>query len=123
CPSNPTARGTGSMAQSNYAGCHHDVEAPIDADNHGLLFLNSAIRSEDVPDGRSLTLLLGEFHDAATQGWASGTRATLRNTGSIPNAGAFIVPSLGGARLQPGAPLPPTFVGSFSSRHPGGVNH
>src|SRR5687768_8436499 len=35
---------------STYAGCHHDVEAPIDANNHGVLFLNSAITREDVKD-------------------------------------------------------------------------
>ncbi len=36
---------------SSYAGCHHDVEAPIAADNAGMLFLNSHIRREDVTDG------------------------------------------------------------------------
>ena len=33
-----------SAALSTYAGCHNDVEAPIDVDNHGLLFLNSSVR-------------------------------------------------------------------------------
>ena len=32
---------------SNYAGCHHDAEAPIDADNNGVLFLNSAVARTD----------------------------------------------------------------------------
>jgi hypothetical protein len=70
---------------SNYAGCHHDVESPIDADNRGVLFLNSRITARDVPDA-SHTLFIGEkLGSAADLGWMSGTRATLRNTGTPPN--------------------------------------
>ena len=29
---------------TNYAGCHHPFEAPIDADNSGLFFLNSFLK-------------------------------------------------------------------------------
>ena len=47
CPSYPGPDGP----HSNYAGVHHDVEAPIDADNHGLLFLNSRLPWEDLVDG------------------------------------------------------------------------
>ena len=45
CPSYPGAElsGDGTAAVSTYAGCHHDQEAPIDADNNGLLFLNSKL--------------------------------------------------------------------------------
>ena len=69
---------------SNYAGCHHDVEAPIDVDNHGLLFLNSRLRYRDILDGSTNTILIGEMlPDRDTLGWVSGTRATLRNTGSF----------------------------------------
>ena len=35
----------------SYAGCHHDVEAPIAADNHGVLYLNSHVRFDDITDG------------------------------------------------------------------------
>ena len=67
---------------SNYAGCHHDVEAPIDADNNGVLFLNSSISSRDIPDGASHTIFVGEkLGNELDLGWMSGTRATLRNTG------------------------------------------
>ena len=67
---------------TSYAGVHHDVEAPIAADNHGVLFLNSAVRSEDVTDGTSNTLFVGEkLNDGLDLGWASGTRSSLRNTG------------------------------------------
>jgi len=69
---------------SNYAGCHHDVEAPIDEDNHGVLFLNSRISSRDVTDGTTHTIYVGEkLGSAAELGWMSGTRATLRNTGTM----------------------------------------
>jgi hypothetical protein len=70
---------------SNYAGCHHDIEAPIDADNRGVLFLNSHITAREVADA-SHTLFIGEkLGSAADLGWMSGTRATLRNTGTPPN--------------------------------------
>ena len=116
CPSDQNwLRGGG----CNYAGCHHDVEAPIDADNHGVLFLNSQVRFRDIRDGRSQTIFLGERLITEDElGWLSGTRSTLRNTGTPINATS----RLGGplAALQPvgaagtpqaatgpdGAPLP-----------------
>jgi prepilin-type N-terminal cleavage/methylation domain-containing protein len=82
CPSRMTRSGT-----SSYAGCHHDVDAPIAADNHGVLYLNSSVPYNDIPDGSTQTILLGEMRtDALTLGWASGTRSTLRNTGTPLNA-------------------------------------
>ena len=39
CPSSPTAL----TGYSSYAGVHHDVEAPLDVDNHGVFFLNSGV--------------------------------------------------------------------------------
>jgi prepilin-type N-terminal cleavage/methylation domain-containing protein/prepilin-type processing-associated H-X9-DG protein len=72
---------------SNYAGCHHDVEAPIDANNRGVLFLNSRITRDDLKDGAAYTLFLGEkLVDNFDLGWISGTSSTLRNTGSPLNA-------------------------------------
>jgi prepilin-type processing-associated H-X9-DG protein len=77
--------------QSNYAGCHHDVEAPIDQDNHGVFFLNSSIQPHDVSDGVSHTIFVGEKrNDHYGLGWMSGTRETLRNTGSAINTTAVI---------------------------------
>ena len=76
CPTDfgPT-RDSQRVAMNNYVGVHHDVKAPIAADNHGVLFLNSHVRYEDVTDGLSLTLIVGEtIHDGLGQGWASGTR-------------------------------------------------
>ena len=84
CPSaDPVALGR--PAVSNYVGCHNDVEAPIDVNNHGVLFLNSHISRKDVTDGISYTLYVGEkLTDQDDLGWMSGTRATLRNTGAAP---------------------------------------
>ena len=84
CPSDPGAnRGPTGVAMTNYVGSHNDVEAPIAANNNGVLFLNSAIRYEDITDGSSQTIFLGEkLNDGLGEGWASGTRASLRNSGS-----------------------------------------
>ena len=53
----------------------------IDSNNHGVLYLNSRVRYDEIVDGTTQTILLGEIADAATLGWVSGTRSTLRNTG------------------------------------------
>jgi prepilin-type N-terminal cleavage/methylation domain-containing protein/prepilin-type processing-associated H-X9-DG protein len=130
CPSNPR------FEPSHYAGCHHDVEAMIDATNQGVLYLNSSTRYDDVADGLASTFLLGEIRGSQkTLGWASGTRATLRNTGARINE--FIDP-ISGARpfgsnsvgrnieevleaVDSGA-LSRTVVGGFSSYHPASAN-
>jgi hypothetical protein len=104
------------VAVSNYVGCHHDVEAPIDANNHGMLFLDSRVRFSDIADGSSHTLLISERRGSEGDlGWTSGTRATLRNTSPFPgrdpnNALSF--------RDDP-APQDPLFVGGFDSHHAG----
>ena len=91
---------------SNYAGVHDSREVPIDVDNNGVLFLNSHVRFDDVSDGVSHTLFVGEkLVDPTELGWTSGTRATLRNLGSPIN----YVKGLGNAGLPPG------FEGGFAS--------
>lgn len=111
---------------ASYAGCHHGVEAPIDTTNQGVLFLNSRIASRDVSDGSSFTLMLGEKWLAdADLGWMSGTRATLRNTGTLPNATLETGLERRSYRQQrdekpkTGDPL---YVGGFGAWHPGGAN-
>ncbi len=123
----------------SYVGCHHDAEAPIDADNHGVLYLNSRVRYDDITDGLACTILLGETRHGVTLGWASGTRATLRNAGHRINERDSLVgprlnyppstpapppiPDLGAVELSvQGGVLPLYFVGGFSSDHPQGAN-
>ena len=113
----PAVKGLG---QTSYAGCHHDVEAPIDARNHGVFYLNSSTRRSDLLDGSSLTIFVGEKRISSTDlGWVSGSRSTLRNTGSPIKAGRTY-------SLIPGAldegPTEPLFVGGFGSNHKGGAN-
>tara|TARA_R110002111_G_scaffold259308_1_gene329305 strand:- start:114633 stop:115595 length:963 start_codon:yes stop_codon:yes gene_type:complete len=69
----------------NYAGCHNDTEVPIDADNNGILYLNSSIRDKDLKDGRSHTIFVGETVDGGFLSWTSGTSSTLRNMGTKIN--------------------------------------
>jgi prepilin-type N-terminal cleavage/methylation domain-containing protein/prepilin-type processing-associated H-X9-DG protein len=130
CPSDSgPSRDKNRIAMNSYAGVHHDSESPIAADNHGVLFLNSAIRYENISDGSSYTLFVGEkLNDGLDLGWASGTRASLRNTGlnvnRMPGPGFRGTPS--GLTAEETAELAkigtPEFVGGFGSRHPGGGN-
>ncbi len=167
CPSDTGGFGTGTWpppeaeapgeqpmappAMSNYAGCHHDREAPIDKDNAGVLFLNSRIRPRDVTDGMAHTIFVGEKRiESSELGWMSGTRSTLRNTGPTPAQMAALQPAPGmpGAWTPPvpfaepgdGQAEPPDLtkpvepfkpvdpakallrVGTFDSNHPGGFN-
>jgi prepilin-type N-terminal cleavage/methylation domain-containing protein/prepilin-type processing-associated H-X9-DG protein len=131
CPSDAA---TGPIS---YAGCHHDVEAPIAADNHGVLYLNSHVRFEDITDGPAQTILLGELRrgGAATLGWASGTSSTLRNAGHPLNDPSSLdalfknTPQLSDAerfaavtQMAEDGALPIGFVGGFTSFHPLGSN-
>jgi len=140
CPSDDATkrRNADGVPTSNYAGVHHDVEAPIAADNRGVLFLNSVIRYEEIPDGTSQTIFVGEKrNDASDLGWASGTRATLRNAGTPPNGSASrgfntqVWTEDGPVGIDtivhPGDPQADPekaarYVGGFGSRHPGGAN-
>ncbi len=136
CPSDPNGSANG---QTSYSGAHHDSEAPINTDNNGVLFLNSSIRFEEIEDGSSNTIFVGEkLRIGDLNGWAAGTRASLRNGGTKINserlANLQIVPSGGiGGGLPPNAAAPaqpvgngvnPTLlkVGGFSSSHVGGAH-
>jgi prepilin-type N-terminal cleavage/methylation domain-containing protein/prepilin-type processing-associated H-X9-DG protein len=107
CPSEPGGRGT--PPGSNYAAVHHDVEAPIDVDNHGVFFLNSRVRKDDITDGLAHTIFVGEkLIEPNDLGWMSGTRATLRNAGSslnsiLPSVGMSPAPISNSDNLQPPA--------------------
>jgi prepilin-type processing-associated H-X9-DG protein len=137
---------------SSYAACHHDVEAPIDADNKGVFFLNSHVRYDEIEDGLSHTIFFGEkLYGGDELGWASGSRATIRNTGTPINRTILdpidlspFLPSapteqpeepgipgvsdpagaVGGGQPEPGPPRAPSLVtvGGFGSRHHSGAN-
>ena len=94
--------------------------------NNGLLFLNSGVGYQEIRDGASNTILVGEkiippgFTDL---GWMSGTMATLRNTGVAINTG-WDIGGPRGTRGGPVAPLPApsdTATSGYSSRHTGGA--
>ncbi|HBJ35330.1 MAG TPA: prepilin-type cleavage/methylation domain-containing protein, partial [Planctomycetaceae bacterium] len=121
CPSSAWAMNDDNTAGlTNYAGCHHHDESAIAADNTGLLFLNSKVRYGEIYDGSSNTILIGEMLPYSNSlGWASGTRATLRNTGTLINESNL---RRGGRTLRE---LPedvdPLWVSGFASNHPGGA--
>ena len=124
CPS--SSRGS----MTFYAGVHHDVEAPIDVDNNGVLFLNSRVRlPEDVPDGLAYTMLIGETGGGAH--WLAGDSETLRNTGAAPStaialrelqASSANAESAPDGEAEPAVAAPQNPVGGFSSIHNGGSN-
>jgi prepilin-type N-terminal cleavage/methylation domain-containing protein/prepilin-type processing-associated H-X9-DG protein len=144
CPSDAAnvRRSAAGIAMTSYVGCHNDLEAPIAASNTGVLFLNSSVRIEDVTDGASQTIFIGEkLNDGLDLGWASGTRATLRNMGSTRSSGpggGKITYSIAdddddtpwrGSGPKAASKVPGTgeddssMVGSFSSVHAGGTNY
>jgi prepilin-type N-terminal cleavage/methylation domain-containing protein/prepilin-type processing-associated H-X9-DG protein len=119
CPADPEFKSFRGLGVTSYAGCHHDVEAPIDADDHGVLFLNSAIAKADITDGTSFTITVGEkIITPSDSGWMAGTRSTLRNTGTPINAKSEIS---GGRPAGSGFDAGQSVVG-FSSFHRGGAN-
>lgn len=124
------------VGRASYVACHHDDEKAIDADDHGVFFLNSRVRAADVGDGLSQTIFLGEVAAPSADGWLAGGRSTLRNTGAPING--LDESALGEAAgsnawrnsdRTPGAleslagsgrlTLPPAYVGGFGSRHRG----
>ena len=105
CPSSP-----GGGVFSAYAGFHDSREVPIDEDNNGMFVLNRCLKIDDIYDGLSNTIMLGEkVSDSTDLGWMSGTRATLRNAGSLPNSG----------RPAAASGMPPGFA-SYISGYGGG---
>ena len=56
CPSD----GNALNLNPSYLACSGGTETPIDADNNGVFFLNSKLRSRDIPDGTSNTIWVGE---------------------------------------------------------------
>jgi prepilin-type N-terminal cleavage/methylation domain-containing protein/prepilin-type processing-associated H-X9-DG protein len=126
CPSYPGEEmlKDGTIAITTYAGCYHDVEAPIDVDNHGLLFLNSHVRFDEIYDGSTHTLLIAETLERPDDlGWVSGTRSTLRNTNKIEiPVPQFQQPRPAEEETDKKDVAESLFVGGFGGHHPGGFN-
>jgi prepilin-type N-terminal cleavage/methylation domain-containing protein/prepilin-type processing-associated H-X9-DG protein len=122
CPSE--WQGDGKKRRSNYAACHNGTEASIDVKNDGVFYLNSSTSYEDIPDGSSSTIFFAEkVLTGADSAWYSGTRSTIRNTGSKPNRVLRVKPNNRRVALQ-GVPdhlADPGAVGGFSSHHSGGA--
>jgi prepilin-type N-terminal cleavage/methylation domain-containing protein len=120
CPSESSSGKMDAVGPTNYAACHNDVETPIAADNNGVFFLNSRIRSERIEDGASNTIFLGEKSiELGHLGWASGTASTLRNMGEPINSNNLRL--LRSTRVGDGLlNVNPLSVGGFGSAHVGG---
>ncbi len=118
CPSAP-----GNEDSVSFAGFQGVSESQIAEDNEGVFFLNSRIRYRDIKDGSTNTLFFGEkFRSKGDLNWLSGTRTSLKNTGSKPNR----LPSKPGFNGQTREEalkemVDPNVVGGFGSWHTGGA--
>ncbi len=92
CPSSPVSRANNRVGISHYNGIHNHCELPIDESNTGAFILNKPLAANQFTDGIAFTLFLSESNitPSSNLGWMSGTRATLRNTGTSPNGGAAV---------------------------------
>jgi prepilin-type N-terminal cleavage/methylation domain-containing protein len=117
CPSDP-----GDNEPVSFAGCHGGSETQIADDNEGVFFLNSRIRYRDITDGSTNTLFFGEKpRIEGDLNWMSGTRTSLKNTGSKPNRLPSIRDLHGQFGRQPADMADPNSVGGFGSWHTGGA--
>lgn len=98
---------------TSYVGLHDDQSVPIAQDNSGLWMVNRLLSPEDIVDGETYTILLGEKISPPDYdlSWMSGTRSSLRNAGTPINANVAIE-----------AYRDPLFVGGLASHHVGGAS-
>jgi hypothetical protein len=78
--------------------------------------LNSKVTFGDIFDGSTNTILIGEFLPfEVSLGWASGTRASLRNTSEIIDMATWQM-------IKTTPPKKKDEVGGFGSAHPSVTN-
>ena len=116
------------------------MEAPIAANNTGVFFLNSSVRYEDITDGSSSTIFIGEktvrrrrprlgVRDPghpAEHGDADRQAREISRPGScmgpVPERSRRGRRGRGRRQRRSTARRSPIPVGGFSSNHPGGAN-
>ena len=104
---------------TSYAAIHASSETPIDTGNDGTFVLNRRFGPDDITDGLSHTIFVGEKVSPPEQdlGWLSGTRSSLRNTGHPLQAGDAATPPSDAVE----EPVNRLHVGGLASQHVGGV--
>ncbi|MEQ9409686.1 MAG: DUF1559 domain-containing protein [Fuerstiella sp.] len=129
CPSDYSFRYTvaplGTVYSSSYAASFSGSDVPIDDQNDGLMFRNSSISFQQIRDGATNTIMLGEKlnpRDTPDLGWMSGTSATLRNTGVPINRGWDVVNYFSTTNKKPTTAPDELATGGFSSQHAGGAH-
>lgn len=80
CPSRVSGGVGDALVATHYAGCYSSKAVPIDTNNDGLLYLNSSESLEDIPDGASTTILVGEAADGLFRSYYYGDHSSLRAT-------------------------------------------
>ncbi|MEM9367922.1 MAG: DUF1559 domain-containing protein [Planctomycetota bacterium] len=119
----PAASGLAANTTS-YAGIHSSAEVPLSGSGDGVFLVNRTIGRDDIPDGVSQTLLLGEKVSSPMDdlGWISGTRSTLRNTRwGIDSAAPQVFVSADQRAVERDIE-PELYVGGLASFHPGGAH-
>ncbi len=98
-----------------YAGITSSIETPIAESNDGVFRLNLPISDDDITDGLSYTLFVGEklSHYDEDLGWISGTRSSLRNAGHPINAEKYRIRG----PADPSKQVDLLYVGGLASDH------
>jgi len=114
----------GRLQPSSYAACNGSEAVPIAEDNNGVMFLNKGVRSSEILDGESNTLMVGERISFPTParpdlGWMSGTPGTAFNTQGTPNLQSYGPARAAASDRLPEVNKPRDATDYLNSRHTG----